>query len=382
MRKIITVLSSLMLVSMLLAACAGEETSTVVPSTPGTSDTQEPTLELTPMTEEPGMTETLAPTEEGTPGAGIPVTGEEDPSRLSNELNYDVWNGDGDQIGEVNDMVVDLGNSRVSYVIVGTGGFLEIGEKDVLVPWDQLQLQTASDTSGSTTGDTNAFVLLADQQMFENAPDVDVDTLLPPQGQANDNWDLDLRNYWQSGVVPGTPSAGETAMPEMTPTIHPEMTAMPGANGNMPSALQGVVLASDLLGSDITVGASGTVMQDNTAVGTAAAGTPEATPLSMATATLSTGLNTPSETQTATVDDVIVDTDTGEIRFLVLDASFTDGERWVPVPLSQFQWDAVNGSYLLNTDQATFEAAPSFPDGQYPDTTVSGWDTEFLNYWP
>jgi hypothetical protein len=110
MRKIIILLSTLTLVSLLLVACGAEETSTVVPRTDIPPMTEEPTTEV------PLETETVMPTEEGTPDAGIPVTGEEDPSRLSNQLDYDVWNREGEQIGEVNDMIVDLDNSRVSYV--------------------------------------------------------------------------------------------------------------------------------------------------------------------------------------------------------------------------------------------------------------------------
>jgi hypothetical protein len=83
----------------------------------------------------------------------------------------------------------------------------------------------------------------------------------------------------------------------------------------------------------------------------------------------------------ATVDDVIVDIDTGDILYIVLNAVFDDGERWVPVPLNQFGWDAANGAFVLNVDQATFASAPSLVDGQYPDTTVEGWDAEFSTFW-
>lgn len=363
MRKFITLISTLMLVSMLLAACAGEETSTAVPGTDLPAMTEEPVTEE-PLTEEPLETETVTPGEE-TPDAGIPVTAEEDPSRLSNQLDYDIWNGNGDQIGEVNDMVVDLGESRISYVIAGTGGFLEIGERDVLVPWNQLELQTATD--GDVTGDENAFILLSDQEMFENAPDIDVNSDIPGLGEPGADWDVDLRNYWESGVVPGTPEALETP----TADAAGDATAMPEAEAVEPTALQGVVLATDLIGSDINIGADGEVdvLEDNQVVGT---GTPDATV---------DPVDVNGEVNDATVEDVIVDIDSGEIRFFVINVSFADGDRWIPVPLNHFQWDAANGSYILDVDQATLDGAPFFVDGQYPDTTVDGWDTEFFNYW-
>jgi sporulation protein YlmC with PRC-barrel domain len=371
MRKIIVVLSTLTLVSMLLAACAGEETSTVVPGTDVPPMTEEPT------TEEPLATETVVPTEEGTPDAGIPVTGEEDPSRLSNQLDYDVWNQEGDQIGEVNDMIVDLGNSRVSYVIVGTGGFLEIGERDILVPWESLQLQTAA--GEDATGDENAFILQTDQETFENAPDVDVNAVLPPLGEPAGDWDADIRNFWQSGVVPEAPPADGTAVTDMTATVSPDATAVPDTGDTtVTGELQGVILASELLNSNITVGADGVVTDDQVV------GTPAATAMPDATATLATDtdLDTEGQVMDAAIDDVIVNIDSGDILYFVISSIFDDGERLIPVPLSQFNWDATNGAFVLDVDSTMLRDAPFFVDGQYPDMTVEGWDSDYSVYWP
>lgn len=368
MRKLLTLLSTLVIVSAMLVACAGEETETVVPGT-GVATltdepmTEEPTLDTPDVTEEPMETPTVDGMGEGTgtPDVGIPVTGEEDPSRVSNLLDYDVWNENGEQIGEVNDMIVDLDNNRVSYIIVGAGGFLEIGERDVLVPWDQMMLQT-------DTGDENAFIFQGDQQMFDNAPDADVDAILPEQGQPANGWDLDFRNYWQSGVIPGTPDDLGTATADMTG--NEAATAMPDMGEDSAMEVQGVVLASELIGTDINVGADGMMNQDREAMGT---GTPDAT-----TDMLDT---TDDQATNATIDDILVDTDSGEIRFFVLDVAFADGNRFVPVPLDRFQWDNQNGSYILNVDQPTLEGAPSFEDDLYPNTTTDGWDSEYEAYW-
>src|SRR5215216_632165 len=138
MRKISMFITTLVLAAMLLTACGGEETSTNIPGT----NVPQATAEVTTTSEGVLETQTVSPTETTTT-PNIPVTGEEDPARLSNQLNFDVWNQDSEQIGEVNDMILDMDNTSVAYVIVGTGGFLEIGEKDVLVPWNSLEVQTA-----------------------------------------------------------------------------------------------------------------------------------------------------------------------------------------------------------------------------------------------
>ena len=380
MRKINILVSTFVLAAMLLAACGAEATSTSVPGTdvPMTEEVT-PTSEMTTGTvEAPSGTETVNPTESTTPG--IPVTGEENPSRLSNQLDYNVWNQNGEQIGEVNDMVLDLDNAAVSYVIVGTGGFLEIGEKDVLVPWDKLELQTnASDNTGS---ETNAFVLQADQQTFEDAPDTDVNSILPGLGEPANDWDADIRSYWEGGVTPSTPSSDETAMPETTSTVSPDTTATTeGTTITNNLGLQGVALASDLLDSQITLGMEGVGMA--TAM---PANTPEPAGTAMPAGTADAGDATPDTyslepLQEVFIDDAIVDIDTGDIQYVIVDTTFDDGEHWIPVPLNMFQWDATNQKFILDTDATVLQDAPFFQDGQYPDMTVQGWDDEFSTYW-
>jgi sporulation protein YlmC with PRC-barrel domain len=53
--------------------------------------------------------------------------------RATKLLHSPVYNADGHKIGEVDDLVV-APNTFVSYVIVGVGGFLGLGQKDVAVP--------------------------------------------------------------------------------------------------------------------------------------------------------------------------------------------------------------------------------------------------------
>lgn len=374
MRKISILLSIVVLAAMLLAACGAEETNTAVPVTDVPA-----TEEATATSEVPAATETVMPGD-GTTTPGIPVTGENDPSRLSNQINFDVWNQDGEQIGEVNDMILDLDNARVAYVIVGTGGFLEIGEKDVLVPWNSLAIQTAG--SGGPAGDQNAFILQVDQELFNNGPEVDLDATLPGRGEPAADWDVDIRNYWESGVVPATAAPDATASPEMTATVSPDGTAVP--EGTVPAAadLQGVALASEVLGSlvNLSPGEGEAVGQGTGQVqATATPGTG-----TDATATVDPSLPTAGPgvgNFNGTIDDVIVDIDTGDLLYIVVDAAFDEGERWIPIPLSFFQWNAENEAFLINANPAMLRDAPFFEDGLYPDTTVDGWNSEFDAFW-
>ena len=72
------------------------------------------------------------------------------------------------------------------------------------------------------------------------------------------------------------------------------------------------------------------------------------------------------------IDDVIVDTESGDLLYFVTNSTFDDGDRWIPIPLSAFQWDAGNEAFILNADAAVLQEAPSFQEGQFPDTTTAG----------
>lgn len=376
MRKFNLLLSVFVLVSLLLAACGAEETGTAVPNT------EVPTLTEEPMATEPPLATETAVAGDQTATPGIPVTGENDPSRLSNQLNFDVWNQNGEQVGEVNDMILDLDNSRVAYVIVGTGGFLEIGEKDVLVPWNLLEVQVAG--SGGPAGDQNAFILQADQAVFENAPDVDISAALPGRGEPAEDWDADIRTYWETGALPATAVPEATVAGDATATVSPDATVAPEATQAPGAAeLQGVALASEVLGSTVTLApAQDEGQAGNTGQATATPGTaPE-----QATATVDPAIATAATDPdvidvSGVIEDMIVRIDSGDLLYVVVNAAFEEGERWIPVPLRAFQWDAANETFVINADPAMIQEAPFFEAGAWPDMTVETWDDEFEAFW-
>lgn len=372
MKKLNLFLSMLVFAALLLAACGAEETGTVVPNTALPTLTEEPMATETPL-----GTETVMPGDQ-TATPGIPVTGENDPSRLSSQLEFDVWNQEGEQVGEVNDMILDLDNSRVAYVIVGTGGFLEIGEKDVLVPWNQLEVQTAG--SGGPAGDENAFILQIDQATFENAPDVDISAILPGRGEPVGDWDVDIRNYWETGTLPATATPEGTVAADATATVSPDETTMPEAT-EVPGAveLQGVALASDVLGSAVTLSPGQGEGQEQGQATVTPGTAPE-----QATATVDPAMptaTTGADDFDGVIDDMIINIDTGDILYIVVSAAIEEGERWIPIPLRVFQWDAANDMFVIDAEPVMVQQAPFFEADAWPDTTLDGWDAEFEVFW-
>ncbi|HJQ14940.1 MAG TPA: PRC-barrel domain-containing protein [Anaerolineales bacterium] len=394
------------LVAMVLAACGGGATSTNVVESPPPV-TVDATEDMSGMaTDSPTEVATDAGTTTETPG--VPVTGEVNPARLSNQLDFTVWSQNGEQIGEVDDMVLDLDNTQVAYVVVGTGGFLDIGERDILVPWNSLQLQTG--TGETTGGQENAFILQSDVEVFRNAPDFDLGANLPQAGQSAADWDADIRTYWESGGAAGgtanTPAAGETPAVEMTATAAtPDageatatgdagqgtglatetLAADQGTGENLAGGqdLKGVVLASDVLDSSITLspGEGQATAEPNATADPNATTDPNVTADPNAIAATGQEQGEDAGNIQSTIDDLIVAVDTGKIQYFVVNVTLGEGRRWIPVPLSSIQWDAANSVFVINANPATFQEAPFFENGQYPDTTLSGWNSEFDTFW-
>ena len=50
-----------------------------------------------------------------------------------------IWSPEGEELGQVEDILVDVQMRRLAYAIVSTGGFLGMGKREYIVPWNALQ---------------------------------------------------------------------------------------------------------------------------------------------------------------------------------------------------------------------------------------------------
>ena len=73
-----------------------------------------------------------------------------------------IKNAEGKDIGEIDSLIVDPQNGRISHVVIGVGGLMGVGEKKVVVPWSEVKM--ASATSGRKPAIT------MDQAKLESAP--------------------------------------------------------------------------------------------------------------------------------------------------------------------------------------------------------------------
>lgn len=76
-----------------------------------------------------------------------------------------VMNRQGDTLGKVEEIMIDVETGRVSYVVLSHGGLLGVGDKLFAIPWQALALSE----------EEHAFYLDVEEELLETAPGFDKD---------------------------------------------------------------------------------------------------------------------------------------------------------------------------------------------------------------
>ena len=72
---------------------------------------------------------------------------------------------DGEEVGKVKEIMLDVQTGRIAYVVMSSGGFLGIGDKLMAIPWSALTLDTTR----------KCFLLSLSSERVKNAPGFDKD---------------------------------------------------------------------------------------------------------------------------------------------------------------------------------------------------------------
>jgi sporulation protein YlmC with PRC-barrel domain len=110
----------------------------------------------------------------------------------ANMMGYTIENQDGDNLGVVKGVILDLESGQIRYVIMepppdistyNKAAFVPSGTNHTAVPWEALQVE-----SGTTD-----LVLIVEDRIVHEAPRLidDLDTL-------TENWDTRIQTYWQT----------------------------------------------------------------------------------------------------------------------------------------------------------------------------------------
>lgn len=96
-----------------------------------------------------------------------------------------VVNTEGQQLGNIKDLMIDLDDAQIAYAVLSFGGFLGLGDKLFAIPLEAL-------TFGS---EDHTVVLDVDREVLKNAPGFDKDHW-PDSAQYEAGWLLDIYEYY------------------------------------------------------------------------------------------------------------------------------------------------------------------------------------------
>ena len=97
----------------------------------------------------------------------------------SSMIGDNVVNPMGEDLGKIEELMLDIHTGRVAYAVLSFGGFLGLGEKLFAIPWDALALDT----------NRHVFVLNVEKETLKSAPGFD-----------KDNWPLTGDTDWLASI--------------------------------------------------------------------------------------------------------------------------------------------------------------------------------------
>lgn len=94
-------------------------------------------------------------------------------------LGNDVYNKDGEDLGDIKELMIDMASGKIAYAVLSFGGLLGMGDKLFAVPWTALTLDTSN----------KRFTLNVPKEALKDAPGFD-----------KGRWPTMSDRTWASGV--------------------------------------------------------------------------------------------------------------------------------------------------------------------------------------
>ena len=96
----------------------------------------------------------------------------------------DVLNRQGEKLGTIEEIMLDVPTGRIAYAVLSSGGFLGIGDKLFAIPWRSLTLDP----------ENKCFVVDIAKERLQQAPGFDKDHW---PSMADESWARELHTYYR-----------------------------------------------------------------------------------------------------------------------------------------------------------------------------------------
>lgn len=112
------------------------------------------------------------------------------PMGIDTLIGRNVCNQNGDDLGNIKEIMLDIATGSVCYAVLSFGGVLGIGSKFFAVPWYRLKFDA----------EKKHFVLNVDKSRLKNAPGFDKKHW---PDMADKSWNKKMHSYWNYSTING-----------------------------------------------------------------------------------------------------------------------------------------------------------------------------------
>lgn len=119
------------------------------------------------------------------------VTDDQDRTEYRRVLSASTITGDrvvnqaGEDLGKINELMIDIESGRIAYAVLSFGGFLGMGDKLFAIPWNRLSVDEAN----------RRIIFDVNKETLERAPGFDKDNW---PNMSDPSWGTDIYNYYGS----------------------------------------------------------------------------------------------------------------------------------------------------------------------------------------
>jgi sporulation protein YlmC with PRC-barrel domain len=106
------------------------------------------------------------------------------PVKASSIIGTNVVNPQGENLGEIKEVVIDPGTGKVAYAVVSFGGFLGMGKKLFAIPFKSFEYNVTK----------SEYVLDVSKERLKAAPGFDADHW---PSMAEEKWNRDIYKYYE-----------------------------------------------------------------------------------------------------------------------------------------------------------------------------------------
>lgn len=271
-----------------------------------------------------------------------------------------VYNRQGDEVGEVEYLLIDPRTGKVQYALIGSGGLFDIGEKMTPVPWTSLTV-TPGDEDSTVTLNADLATLRQGQSFSrEDLQNLTEPVLVTqvnelyasqPQSAGSTNAQQAQKGAGSSGATNQNSTAGQSSAGQSNTSQGQQTQNQPqgqnrtsnqasGSASNPPMVLVGeefvTILAPPLLISPSEI--RGSTVQTTTGQ------------------------------DVGDLDRIMIDVRRGQVAYVLIEhGGFLGfGEKWLPVPLQALSWSPADEGFVLNANEQQLKQMPGLPKQDLP----------------